>query len=971
MNETSKHTETLPSARRLSSHLARRTSLAFALFGALWILLSDWVLAVVAPQPVEFAAWQTYKGWIFIGVSTLIVYGILARAEQKQGRANAALAASEARYRLLFASNPHPMWVYDVETLHFLEVNAAAVEQYGFTQAEFLTMTLPDIRPAEDAPRLHETVAGAMPPLHYAGEWQHRKKNGEIFSVEVTSHRLEFAGRPARLVVAMDISARKRAENALRTSEQMLARSQQIAHVGHWRWDLDSNRIESSEEMQRIFGISSKLYIGDMESLLAQDIHPEDLEDALAQLQEFMEAGLMREGEYRIVRPDGEVRIIWAIPADCVSDAAGRIVQLSGVVQDITERKRIEAQQRLQAAALESTANSIVITNIDGIIEWVNPAFTELTGYTLAESIGHNPSELVRSGLQDAAFYEKMWQSILAGNVWRGELTNRRKDGELYIEEQTITPVLDEQGQVSHFVGVKQDITARKAAETERNRLLETTQAQAAQMLQIMHSVPEGVLLLDNEGRILVANALAQDYLAHHLASPDILVENQPLTQLGDCLLTHLLSSPPQGAWHTIKAGQRIFEGIAWPVAGELTPGSWVVVLHDVTEARFIAQQLQRQERLAAVGQLAAGIAHDFNNIMSVISAYAQMTMQAPGLSARERERVIAIDQQALRATRMIRQILDFSRSSAVDRQPLDLLELLREQIILLQQTLSEHIEVEFTVDQSNDAPFLINGDPTRLQQIVMNLAVNARDAIAESGFLRFALAHVTVAKPKEAPLPGMKAGQWVQLTVADTGGGMSSEIMDHIFEPFFTTKAPGQGTGLGLAQVHGIIAQHDGQITVASQPGEGTRFDIFLPAAAPVASALPSSRGMSAPVGHGEHILLVEDHAALRVTLTELVTGWNYRVEAAVNGEDALARLEAAAEPFRLIISDVVMPKLGGVGLLKALRKRKDTIPLILLTGHPMRDELEPLREFGLWGWLTKPPDAEQLAQMVAEALA
>lgn len=971
MNETDNLSEEHVNARRLSRHLARRTSLAFALFGALWILLSDWVLAAVASHPAEFAAWQTYKGWVFIGISTLIVYGTLARAERKQERANAALAASEGRYRLLFASNPHPMWVYDVETLHFLEVNAAAVEQYGFTQEEFRTMALSDIWPAEDVEHLWANTAKARQALNFAGEWQHRKKNGEIFSVETTSHRVEFAGRPARLVVAMDISARKRAENALRTSEQMLARSQQIAHVGHWMWNLASNRIESSEEMQRIFGISSDLYIGDMESLLAQDIHPADLESVLAQLKEFLEVGMMREGEYRIVRPDGEVRIIWAIPADSVLDAAGTIVQLSGVVQDITERKRIEAQQRLQAAALESTANSIVITNIDGVIEWVNPAFTELTGYTQAESIGHNPSELVRSGVQDAAFYEKMWQSILAGKVWRGELTNRRKDGELYIEEQTITPVLDEQGQVSHFVGVKQDITARKAAEAERSRLLETTQAQAAQTLQIMNSVPEGVLLLDNEGRILVANALAQDYLAHHLASPDVLAGDQPLTRLGDCLLANLLSSPPQGAWHTIKAGQRIFEGIAWPVAGDSMPGSWVVVLHDVTEARFIGQQLQRQERLAAVGQLAAGIAHDFNNIMSVISAYAQMTMQAPGLSARERERMIAIDQQAMRATRMIRQILDFSRSSAVDHQPLDLLELVREQVVLLQQTLPEHIEVEFTVDQGNDAPFFINGDPTRLQQIVMNLAVNARDAIAESGFLRFALAHVTVTKPKEAPLPGMKRGHWVQLTVADTGGGMSPEIMDHIFEPFFTTKAHGEGTGLGLAQVHGIVAQHDGQITVASQPGEGTRFDIFLPSTAMIVPELSSSQAVSTPVGHGERILLVEDHAALRVTLTELVAGWNYRVEAAVNGEDALAKLEAAAEPFRLIISDVVMPKLGGVGLLKALRKRKDTTPLILLTGHPMRDELEPLREFGLWGWLTKPPDAEQLAQTVAEALA
>lgn len=970
MNDTSTESPETGERQHSHAHLASRTALAFALFGSLWILASDWVLALLAPDPPTFVSWQTYKGWFFIGISTLIIYGILTRAEHRRASATAALAANEQRYRLLFASNPHPMWVYDVETLRFLEVNEAAIANYGYTREEFCNMTLYDIRPTEDAACLRAVVANITASLNYAGEWRHRKKSGEIITVEVTSHSLEYGGRPARLVVAMDISERKAAETALRRSEQMLERAQEIAHIGHWHWDLVANIVTGSAELERILGIGEDEHIHDLFQLITNVFHPDDQARALQHLQAVLDHGDIHDSEYRIVRADGSERVLWVIPDTRVVDENGRVVQLSGVVQDITERKRAAAVQRLQAAALESAANGIVIANIDGAIEWINPAFTALTGYTLAEARGRNPGELVRSGVHDDAFYAEMWATILAGRVWRGEITNRRKDGTLYIEEQTITPVSDEQGRISHFVGVKQDITARKQAEAEREQLLKTTQAQAEQMAQIVRSVPEGIFLLDANCHVLLANPLAETYLAQHLATPDVVTGDQPLTQLGDCPLARLLDSPAQGPWHTINAAACTFEGIAWPVTAGTAMQGWVVVLRDVTAARAIEQQLQRQERLAAIGQLAAGIAHDFNNIMSVISAYAQMLTQAPGLGERERERVAAIDQQAMRATRMIRQILDFSRRSPVERQQVDLLTLLQEQVALLQQTLPENIEIELHAVQGVETAYIIKGDPTRLQQMVMNLAVNARDAIVDSGVLRFELAHVLVTHTKDAPLPTLRPGAWLRFTVADSGVGIPPEIMEHIFEPFFTTKTAGEGTGLGLAQVHGIVAQHDGQITVASRPGEGTRFDIFLPAAVVVTPGMTTEMPTSVAEGHGEHILVVEDHAPLRATLVELVAAWNYDVEAAVNGEDALAKVRETHEPFRLIISDVVMPKLGGVGLLRALRTAGDATPLILLTGHPMGDELEPLRAHGLCGWLAKPPDAEQLSRMIADAL-
>ncbi len=970
MSDTGTEREQATDTQRNYSQLARRMALAFALFGALWVMASDWVLALLVRGPVQFSVWQTYKGWFFIGISALFIYGVLAGAERRRASAAAALIESERHYRLLFASNPHPMWVYDVETLQFLEVNDATIANYGFTRDEFRAMTLYDIRPAEDAARLKADMANIAATLNHAGEWRHRKKNDEIITVEITSHRLEYAGRPARLVVAMDISERKRAEMSLRQSEQLLARAQEIAHIGHWRWDLVKDEVTSSAELMRILGSAEDAHTRDLFQIITDTFYPDEHARAVQHLQTILENGDMRDAEYRIVRPDGSERVVWVIPDERVMDDSGKVVLISGVVQDITERKQAAAAQHLQAAALESAANGIVITNIDGAIEWANPAFTALTGYTLAEAKGLNPRALVRSGAQDEPFYAEMWETILAGNIWRGELINRRKDGTLYTEEQTITPVRDEQGRISHFVGVKQDITARKQADAEREQLLKTTQAQAEQMAQIMRSVPEGIFLLDADCRILLANPLAKTYLTGHLTTPEVLAGDQPLAQLGNLPIRRLLDSPAQGPWHVINVADRIFEGIAWPVTTGPTLGGWVVVLHDVTEGRAIEQQLHRQERLAAIGQLAAGIAHDFNNIMSVISAYAQMLMQAPGLSERERERMIAIDQQSMRATKMIRQILDFSRRSPVERQQVDLLALLKEQVALLQQTLPESIEIELNAAQGADAPYMIKGDPTRLQQMVMNLAVNARDAIADGGLLRFELTHVLVRHTKDAPLPGMKPGPWLRLTVTDSGVGMPPEVIEHVFEPFFTTKTAGEGTGLGLAQVHGIVAQHDGQITVTSRTGEGARFDIFLPAAVVVTPGMEPDLVMRVVEGHGEHVLVVEDHAPLRTTLVELVAAWNYHVEAAINGEDALARMKEAAAPFQLIISDVVMPKLGGVGLLKALRKTGDATPLILLTGHPMGDELEPLCQHGLHGWLTKPPDAEQLSHMIAEAL-
>jgi CheY-like chemotaxis protein len=322
---------------------------------------------------------------------------------------------------------------------------------------------------------------------------------------------------------------------------------------------------------------------------------------------------------------------------------------------------------------------------------------------------------------------------------------------------------------------------------------------------------------------------------------------------------------------------------------------------------------------------------------------------------------------QAQRATRLIRQILDFSRQSVFERHSLDLLPLLKEEEKLLKQTLPESIEIRL---QYSKGEYLVLADATRMQQLVMNLAVNARDAMPDGGILEVELALMTVDGDHDAPLPGMGEGKWIRLRVVDSGCGIAAEHMAHVFEPFFTTKAPGKGTGLGLAQAHGIVAQHDGHITVASEPRVGTVFTIYLPALAVAAPDAGAAQRPQLPLGHGECVLLVEDDDHLRTSLMDLLTNWHFEVLPAANGEEALSLLAQRPAGVDVILSDVVMPRMGGIALVKTLRKEGIETPILLMTGHTAQSRREELAEENVDAWLDKPPSIVELAQALRSAL-
>lgn len=628
--------------------------------------------------------------------------------------------------------------------------------------------------------------------------------------------------------------------------------------------------------------------------------------------------------------------------------------------------RRAEAALKRSAATLSSifSAASIGIGLVsDRILVQVNDRICEMTGYTHDELVGQSARVLYPTDEDFAYVGREKYRQIHERGIGTVETRWQRKDGQV-LDVWLSSTLLDPTDLVAGVTFTALDITERKRTEQERERLLRQVQEQTRQMQQIIDTVPEGVLLLDNALCLLLCNPSAVAYLPV-LTSTPVWQPGQTLAQLGGYPIAELLSPPPRGLWHETSVGQRHFQITARAIETGPMMGGWVLVLRDVTEEYAIRETAQRQDRLATVGQLAAGIAHDFNNILAGIVLYSQMSLRTPDLSPQLHERLSIIADQAHRAAALINQILDFSRSAVLDRLPLDLIPLLKEQVKLWERTLPENIKVDFTYGADI---YTIDADPTRMQQVFMNLVVNARDAMAEGGELRLTLTRLHIAKPKYAPLPDMPVGEWVQIVVTDTGGGIPEDVLPYIYDPFFTTKPPGKGTGLGLSQVYGIVASHDGFIDVQTQLGKGTTFTLYFPALA--LTEAPSTAVLGdLLLGRGETILVVEDNAAARAAIVASLELLNYRVLEAGNGKVALRVFAEHRKDIALVLSDLVMAEMGGKALAQTLHQQDPTVRVVVMTGHPLTEEREMLRDIGVLAWIQKPPELAYLAEILSAA--
>jgi CheY-like chemotaxis protein len=341
--------------------------------------------------------------------------------------------------------------------------------------------------------------------------------------------------------------------------------------------------------------------------------------------------------------------------------------------------------------------------------------------------------------------------------------------------------------------------------------------------------------------------------------------------------------------------------------------------------------------------------------------------MQIIALPPHIQDKLQTIAQQAHRGADLIQQILDFSRQSIMERKPVNLLPFMEKLVKLLKRTLPENVHI--TLDCSEEK-YILLADASRLQQVIMNLAVNARDAMPQGGQIVIRLTRVQTMRAKPILVRELPPGSWIQIQVSDSGGGIPPHVLPQIFEPFFTTKEVGKGTGLGLAQAYGIMQQHEGHIDVITAMGQGTTFMLYLPSPDGTNRDVQAPRRAKLQEGKGQTVLIVEDNPTTLGALVDSLLLLNYKVIEVGNGREALNVLTDPARPIDLVLSDVVMPEMGGIALLQAMQAQQMTVPIVLLTGHPLSSEMEDLESMGLAGWLLKPPTLAKLSQLLAQVL-
>ena len=633
----------------------------------------------------------------------------------------------------------------------------------------------------------------------------------------------------------------------------------------------------------------------------------------------------------------------------------------------LAAQRALEDERRRYQGLFEFAPCGYVVTDAFGIIQEMNRT-AELLFNHRRESLRRKPLVVLFPREARPSFLSHLHRLLRRGarevETWETPLV--RAGAAPFPAEVAASAVLDGEGRPAGLCWLVRDVSDRKEVE----RALE---AERELVAVILRGTADGLVATDRTGSVVLVNEVARTILPvggailgrrlqDTLACAGRSGRLSPITGAEGVAYEVVLEGPPP----------RVFDLRIIPIESD----GHVLLLREVTAERTAREKAEQQARLAATGQLAAGIAHDFNNTLAVVLTHAGLLRNDPALPDDARVKLRAIADQARRGARLVRQVLDFARRTPTHRQRVDLAACVRQTVNLLERTIPENVVIGTALPAGE---WVAEVDPVQVEQVVVNLALNARDAMPGGGRLRIELSRRTLNGGGPPPIAGMTPGEWAALAVADTGSGMSPAVQRRLFEPFFSTK-DGRGTGLGLAQVDGIVKQHGGYIDVTSEVGRGTTFTVYLPLAGvageprarkrrePKVADLDDYAGPTLPTGWGEVILLVEDEAASRVASTEALQALGYRVRAAESAEHAWELWVRHGDEIALVLTDLVLPGVGGAHLCSALATQ-GRAPVIVLSGYPI--DPEDSRLAGVAHLLQKPLAIERLAHVIHDTLA
>jgi PAS domain S-box-containing protein len=756
--------------------------------------------------------------------------------------------------------------------------------------------------------------------------------------------------------------ARRQAEAELLTSEAQYRRLLDTANEGIWVFDTELNTKYVNQRLAELLGVSAQAMIGH---------HVSDYLDAdsLADVEhrwQLREEGIKEHYDLRLRRKDGSE--LWVIAsATPIYDERGEFTGALSMLTDITERKRVEEVIRIQAAALQSAANAILITDSEGTITFANAAFTALSGYSPEEILGRNP-RIFKSGEHDKAFYETLWSTIISGRVWRGEMVNRRKDGTLYFEEQTITPLMNDAGEVILFIAIKQDVTERRRAERE-------LQESAERYRDLFDNANDLIYTHDLDGNFTSVNTAAEQLSGYtreeavNLNIADIMSAEQ--LKLAKRTMEHQLAGETPPAYELEFSGKDgrsiVAELNTRLIYRDGKPVGVQGIARDITARKQLEDQLRQSQKMEAIGQLAGGVAHDFNNMLMVISGYSELAILKLKAGDPLLRYLEEIRKAWMRGAALTRQLLAFSRKQVLQPRILDLNLIISDLRKMLGRLIGEDLELRAVLHPELGR---IKADPGQIEQVIMNLVVNARDAMPRGGKLTIETTNTDLDAEYAGHHANIQPGPYVMLAVSDTGIGMDEKTRERIFEPFFTTKEAGKGTGLGLSTVYGIVKQSGGNILVYSEVGKGTSFKIYLPRVGDAVQDKSHTVRLEKSLLGTETLLLAEDEEPVRNMAREALETYGYQVLEAANGGAALLMCERHNEPIPLLITDVVMPEMSGPELSARLIQLHPEMRVLYMSGYTesaifQQEILDPGIAF-----LQKPFTPDDLARKVREVL-
>lgn len=902
---------------------------------------------------------------LLAGLAADLAFGLVALRQQAElAQAVARLRESEDRLRtlkLVIDQSLSVAYVARAEPGWPAEFVSESVARFGYQPAEFTSgqVQFPGIVHPEDLPRIaaESDAAVAAGRVELTQEYRIFNAHGQTCWVRDQCVVVRNAAGQATHFrgVITDITEQRRAEELLAATLSRYHRLMEQAGDGIALVDATGRFVEANPTACRLYGRP-------LEELLALNLAdtyaPEQRALLPARLQAARDGERFRT-ERQITRPDGttvDVEVNWG-PVE------GTLVQ--GILRDVTEHKRAAESLTLFRALADRSGDGIeVIDPETGRFLDVNEMSCVASGYTRAELLALSVPDVEVESV-DRASWPGVSEAIRKTGSRVIEGRHRRKDGSTFPVEVSVKFIHLNR---DYFVALVRDITDRRRAE-EQLRL------QGA----ALEAAANAIVITDAQGTILWANAALTKSTGYPLA--EIVGQNPRLLKSGQ--------HPREfyaGMWKTILAGHnwhgemcnRRKDGELYhedmtiaPVrdhAGHVT--HFIAIKQDITERKSLEKQFLRAQRLEGIGLLAGGIAHDLNNVLAPILMGADLLklMARDETTASQLESIV---QSARRGADIVKQVLTFARGIEGERVVLHPKHIIKEMVRLARETFPRNIAL--TADIPGDL-WPVIGDATQIHQVLLNLSVNARDALAEGGELGYSAANVLVDDAFAAANPGAKPGPHVVLRVKDTGTGIPPEALDRMFEPFFTTKEQGKGTGLGLSTAMGIVRSHGGFITVSSQVGRGTAFEVYLPASPEAAGQLASAAPAPLPRGHGELVLVVDDEAGILQITRRMLEAHGYRVLTADDGTTALTEMSRHAREVALVITDVMMPFMDGVQLIRALRKLSPELKVVASSGAlglpGQKDRTDEVLALGVKHILHKPYSVETLLHTVHEEL-